>query len=229
MAQGMLDEAMLGDLAAILDDFDNLTAIVNSSECVGVGLSGLGRRIATKLGLEQDRVGKLLTALIRLRRFAERQGSPADAIEWIAEVISERTPSEWQLAYGNKWRQHSTDLHSILEHMGGDHPISIAIKAQTLAYTHQNIFLNARLITDVRPVFSDGGTSVEEFVITHVLAIDYTDGTQNNTVLTLAMDQEDVAQLQRQCERAAVKVLTLQKSLASFPIVVMPDNSEDTP
>ena len=84
----------------------------------------------------------------------------------------------------------------------------------------------ASIITDVRPVFNDAATEIDELVITHMLSVDYTDGTQHKTVLTLAMDQEDVAQLQAQCERAAQKVLTLKNGFKDFHIVVMPDIAE---
>ena len=59
-----------------------------------------------------------------------------------------------------------------------------------------------------------------------MLSIDYTDGSQQNTVITLAMDQKDIAQLQEQCERAATKILTLKNGLKEFPLVVMPDTLE---
>lgn len=227
MAAKPLPEHMLDDWAILLENSEKLPSIIDSNSCVGVGLYGLGRRTAAALSLDPETVGDILFALWRLKRVSEnRDETPSQTVAWVKSAIESRAPEEWKQKYNDLLIARADNIGKLTDGIGNDHPIMIAVKAQTLVYTHQNLFLGARLITDVRPVFNDSASEVDELVITHMLTLDYSDGSQRNSSITLAMDQEDIAQLQNQCERAATKILTLKGALKDFPLVVMPDNSE---
>lgn len=229
MARKQFHEDMLEDLAILLENSGKLGEIVDFSHCVGVGLNGLGRRIAAQLGLEESLVRDLLSAISRLKRFFEIHDGSAEGLRWISDNIQSRTPADWQKKHLAAWRQYATSIADVIDRISDDHPIVIALKAQTLVYSHQNIFLDAKLITDIRPIFNDAASKIDELVVTHMLSVEFMDGTQqSNSVLTIAMDQDDIASLQAQCERAAIKTLTLRNQLTDFQIVVMPDNSEGT-
>jgi hypothetical protein len=214
-------------LALLLSSPEELAAIVNFRQCVGVGLDGLGRRIAAELELDESTVRALLRAISRIKRFFDSHDGSVAGLKWISENMESRAPAEWRKEYEARLQRDSGLISDAIDKVSDDHPIAIALKAQTLVYSHQNIFLNAKLITDIRPVFSDDASKIDELVVTHMLTLDYTDGTQRNTVLTLAMDQDDIEVLQLQCERAARKTLTLRNELKGFQLVVMPDNLEE--
>jgi len=225
MAVKQFNESMLDDFALVLDNLDKLDAIIEFPQCVGVGLDGLGRRIAEKKSLDQSLVSELLLTISRLKRFFGLRESSEEAIDWVSKNLEARAPSEWREQYEDKLKASAKTIAELTDKIGDDHPMMIALKAQALVYSHQNIFLDAKLITDIRPVFNNEASKVDELVVTHMLTIDYTDGTQHNTVLTVAMDQDDIAILQGQCERAIKKTITLKKELKDFQLVVMPDNS----
>lgn len=80
----------------------------------------------------------------------------------------------------------------------------VAAKSANLAYDYANLLRNARVITDVRPVFDDSVESIDGAVVSHVLRLKYT-GIDDETSLSIVMDATDIQRLLEECERALSK------------------------
>ena len=80
----------------------------------------------------------------------------------------------------------------------------VAAKSANLAYDYANLLRNARVITDVRPVFDDSVESIDGAVVSHVLRLKYT-GIDDETSLSIVIDTTDIQRLLEECERALSK------------------------
>ena len=100
-----------------------------------------------------------------------------------------------------------------------------------LTYEYENLLQVARVITDVRPVFSDDAKNVEAAVVSHTLRIRY-DSTEGNHSISIAMDENDIRDLENQCKRAIQKAQTargLMADQAKVPTIIAGESShEDT-
>ncbi len=77
-------------------------------------------------------------------------------------------------------------------------------KALELVYDCDNLLQRTRIMTDVRPVFSDDPSKIEGAVVSHTLRIRY-DSAGNDREMSLALDDRDLRKLIADCERALVK------------------------
>jgi hypothetical protein len=108
----------------------------------------------------------------------------------------EQALSAWEAARGI--------IADILNSLGPKNPLLLRAKAEQLAYFKQNILTQARIVTDMRPVFNESGNEILRATITHDLIIDYYSG-QNPMRILFALDAADVSELKRLCERAERK------------------------
>jgi len=88
-------------------------------------------------------------------------------------------------------------------------PLSMISKAKDLQYEHENTFCDARIVTDLRPVFdTDIKSAPAGVVLTHTLKLEY-HHCGKHTELYVAMDADDVANLFSVLVRAHEKAETL--------------------
>ena len=227
MPREYFPENVLDDIEILIARADKLAGVMSFSDYTGVGIYGLGRRMAGDLGLSPSEARELLNAISRLCQFRDMvEDEPTTFIERLTGRLERHAPEEWKVKHLEEWKANAPKVTELIVGIGDDHPLVIARKAQELTYSHQNILTESRLITDVRPVFDSKGEVVRDFVITHMLSLEYTDGTQKQTTLTVAMDALDVQKLLAQCERVSTKILTLKRELKDFNTIVMPDLDE---
>jgi hypothetical protein len=91
-----------------------------------------------------------------------------------------------------------------------------------LSYEYSNLWQGARILTDVRPIFSKDATSIEGAVVSHTLRL-YFVSSDGRHELHVAMDESDVQALVEQCERAIQKARTardLMTDKAKVPTLI---------
>ena len=97
--------------------------------------------------------------------------------------------------------------------------VQMISKVIDLSYDHANLVRGMRVLTDVRPVFSEKADGVGAAVVSHTLRVFYTTISGEEEV-SLALDQRDLASLRDECTRALNKAKTCQKEFSKIPIVV---------
>ena len=98
----------------------------------------------------------------------------------------------------------------------------IVANALNLSYDYANLYLRARIITDIRPLFSKDAESIEGAVISYTLRLSIRSANGQNE-LSMAMDEADVLDLAQQCDRAFKKAHTARKIMkmqAEIPTVI---------
>jgi hypothetical protein len=87
--------------------------------------------------------------------------------------------------------------------------LNITMKAMGVLTDQDHLFLHARIMTDVRPVFNERGDSVDAAVIVHNLRIHYSVDSDHKDIY-FAMDTNDIQSLRAALDRADVKAKCLQ-------------------
>lgn len=98
-----------------------------------------------------------------------------------------------------------------------------------LSYEHENIYASARILTDIRPVFSRDATKIDGAVVSSTLYLRF-ENIEGGRELSIAMDESDVKELMKQCERALRKAATAQNlmdSVAKVPTIITGEEIHD--
>jgi len=85
-------------------------------------------------------------------------------------------------------------------------------KAIELSYDCDNLLQRTRIMTDVRPLFTDDANDIDGAVVSHTLRISY-DSAGNDREMSLALDESDLRKLISDCERALMKGDTARRKM----------------
>ncbi len=102
--------------------------------------------------------------------------------------------------------------------------LAVTAKANAVRMKHQRIFTNARILTDIRPIFSDESELPIAATIIHTLQLTYHENREAQTFF-VAMDELDVAKLRKVIDRAEAKANTLGKLLETANLTRLTDES----
>jgi hypothetical protein len=91
-------------------------------------------------------------------------------------------------------------------------------KAKELQQEAQRLLLDARILTDLRPVFGeDIGENPTAFILTHTLKLHYHESGKHREFF-VALDEQDIASLKKMSERAQKKTVVLKRIVAASGI-----------
>jgi hypothetical protein len=92
--------------------------------------------------------------------------------------------------------------------------LELSSKVEQLKTDYRSIFCDAKILTDLRPVFADPGAAPVGVAITYTLKIAYhEDG--DHKELYFALDAEDLHKLRKVIDRAEVKASSLKSVIAT--------------
>lgn len=101
-------------------------------------------------------------------------------------------------------------LKSRLEQLLQAETLILATKASAIQREHANVLVNARILTDLRPVFLDGPESLRGAVVVHTLKLTCVQASSDAREFFFALDDDDLAILQKTIIRAEAKSRTLR-------------------
>ena len=128
----------------------------------------------------------------------------------------------WSEAEIKEWQALGPDFQAIFDL----EVVQLSAKALDLSYEHAELLQRARIVTDIRPVFNREATEIRSSVVSHSLLLRY-DDSEGNHVLSLALDENDIELLIRQCERALTKAGTIRARLDAAKIPTLhPDDDQ---
>lgn len=161
-----------------------------------------------------------LYALQRQRRFSSEQVL-AGLRYGIEHAPKELRWTEKQLA---AWDKLDPELRQLLSLKN----VWLVAKATDLAYEYSNLFEDARVITDIRPLFNQQATALDAAVISFTLRL-YFDSREHHHSLSIAMDEPDIKHLKAECERALAKAQTARKRMvaADVPTLISGRNDDE--
>ena len=198
---GLFDDAAYEEFRAALENLQPTSA---------------DRDVASKIanathGISAADVESILESLIGLQ--IARSLADAGLDQFSADVVSEleRAQNKQEGLSGQERAKFAARVKTLLSFDS----LALAAKSRDLQTDHERVYLNARLISDLRPVFRG---SPEEapvgLLLHHMLRITYLDrNVGERGSLYVAMDDDDLSNLKRLLERAEVKGATLRKLL----------------
>jgi len=183
-----------------------LDALRNEEVRKPLGHKQLTRFIATII--ERANAELLTSQLVSLGSLIIRTNEkPQAVVEAIDEQLTEMNTSgrfpkldQWRIVYESFLR--------LLE----SPEIRRVSMALSLNYDYANLLHRAKILTDIRPIFSESADRIEACVVSYTMRVHYSTG-DGNRELSIALDYADVESLKSQCDRALKKSETAKASM----------------
>jgi hypothetical protein len=181
-----------------------LNAIGESQPALNV--SKLAASIVTKVeGITIADLRSTLIATINLHSMRVRSPHPTSVEEHVNRVV--RSPLV-EKAKGFSQQNKATLRDRLKRLLSLDAAIGVTAKAQSVMVDQDHTFCNVRILTDIRPIFSESGEA-SAAVIIHNLRIGYHQDSKHQDFY-VALDTDDIKKLKEAIERAEKKTATLQ-------------------
>ena len=152
---------------------------------------------------------RLLIHLYNLRR--ERDLSVKDLLEGIQFGIT--AAMEWTEDQVKQWLSLESEIADLLSLS----TIWSVVKALDLSYDYPYLLQNAKIITDIRPVFSEDASIINGAVISFTLRL-YYDGIEGSQSIGLSLDENDVTRMMKACDRALKKANTAKNYMQTHDV-----------
>lgn len=113
-----------------------------------------------------------------------------------------------------------TLLNIRLKHLlSCDKTVAVTAKASDVMTEHAHTFCRARILSDIRPVFTDSATSASAAVIIHNLQIGFHEaGSGDHKEFYVALDTDDIKVLKEVVERAEKRTIALESILKTSKV-----------
>ena len=215
-----LSEAAAEEVSFFADNADKLAKIIDSvsKQSPKTDLQDIVEEIASDIGLRAPDVRQILNSLENLKDLSEDLGTYEEAITRLTKAVNEDISRKLEFV--------RPLISEALRRYADDNAVSITIKAQRLTYSRERLLHDSEIFTEARPVFDKTGSSIREYIITHTLMLTtMVDGKFKQKHLSL--DNADVLNLHRVCERAILKGRTLKEALVAkgTPTVIVRDEA----
>lgn len=209
-----LNDSQLRDLQVIRDLEDGVIQTVidhlTNLETVLLKPSELLTAIRSQLsGAEAETTSEcLMRQALSLNGLMLRTGMEASTI---LKGISSGLESEssWTPENVKKWE----DLQPVFRNLLCTDAFRLVATAVDLSYEYANLYRNGRILTDIRPLFTQDASDIEGAVVSYAMRLRY-DSIDGEHELNIAMDENDIRDLSEQCARAIKKSRTAQKTMA---------------
>ncbi len=175
-------------------------------------------------GLDSDEINNLITAIAPIiSSMPDQKDRDAFVRSASASIYVDKKPGVEQKSAQSL----ETRLNQLFT---AEDTLGIVAKAQAIYYSQENDFWNSKIVTDVRYIFnSDPDKDPAAAVLVHSLHLGYHSNRERaHKEFILALDDEDLDQLQDAINRAKVKARTLVRMLQNTDVVcLVPDQSQD--
>jgi hypothetical protein len=174
--------------------------------------------------LDEEKANDVAMALLNLAHLRRAHLAKPDELRTaVRSAMSRRRgPQRWNAEALEKWDRLGPKLDALL----ALESVLILEKVMDLRYNHESVLGRARLITELQPVFGDDVQEIRTFLIAQTLRLEYTGGHGPET-FSLALDEQDVDLLRRECERAIEKAKALRARLTALDFsVALPPGQE---
>jgi hypothetical protein len=218
------------ELAVLVDRADKLADILSVASQMPrqIGIARAAQYISAKVGMHEDDIAQLLTALMNFYHTQVKlKSDSSETAIIITENMRRLAKTDKEVATATKWERASSKIASTISQLSPDHPLEDAYKASRVLSRRQYDLRDSKILTELRPIFNDAGTKITQGVISHTLYLHFHDGS-NHHELEILIDATEVTELKRQCERAERKAAVLKDDLKaiSWPTSILREPTE---
>lgn len=194
-----------------LDDSQFSRLITALSEATaGLSMSHFAEEVASRFEHDASSIKAIVVELFQIDGVRETFTlTPAELAQSVADAASDIS------ALSEEDRQVLRNrLQQIFE---GRTSLSLTAKAGGVACDYERVFYNARILTDVRPVFDHQGEVVEAAAIIHNLVIHFGENSEHKDFY-VTLDTQDIDVLRKALDRAATKANALRNLLQNTKV-----------
>jgi len=166
------------------------------------------KKLSDALGVTPTSGEALLRQLLALHGMVRQLTLTPDELFKGLSASFQNLDGDWTKEDYERW----AGISGLVREMFELEVVRLSAKALDLSYEHPELLQRARILTDIRPVFNSDASEICGTVISHSLMIRY-DNIEGNHVINLSVDEKDIHELIRQCERALKKSMTTQEHL----------------
>ena len=170
-------------------------------------LDAYNSRVASRLENTIKGSKQLLTALSGMLGLRERLGTTDELFRQLRHAAVDTGKSELRGA-DEDWSRFERNLKQFFSAQSS---IDAVAKAQGVLYEEERVLVDARVITDLRPIF---GTEIEGppsgFVVAHALRITFYEAGDSREIF-FALDSDDLREIQAVVSRALKKEAVLSR------------------
>lgn len=190
------------------EQFDDLMQVAAGLQSLSAAQQ-FASRVRAEAAVDPEVSDNLLDAIMSMMTYAEAHDIPLDdLVRRISQSANLDLSDESQLL-----------LETRLRTLAVDGPIRIWHKSTSLSLEYKNVFVDSRIVTDVRPVFGERvDDGMRAALIIHSLRIDsIKDGKHYSEYI--AMDGEDLHNLRDTIDRAIEKSSSVRTMLRASSVL----------
>lgn len=185
----------------------------------------LRREVAQILGGRSEAADRIMRALLSFWDAIRQRVVAVNEVAGAVRQVLEAPSSKWDPTDIARWH---TVEHLFTQLL--DSPLlRLVATVLDLMYERDNLLKSVRVFTDIRPVFSEDASQINGAVVSHTMRLRY-DSTDGGQSISVALDERDILELERQCKRALQKAQTARTLMvqhAKIPTVISGDGSND--
>jgi hypothetical protein len=162
-----------------------------------------------------------------LRLLLSLRGIVRQSDERVEEVIDALT--EAVMARGDNGLIDADQWNSVLPALAiliESDCVRLAATAIELSYDYANLLQRTKVLTDVRPIFTEAADKIEGAVVSFTMRLRYSNANGEHD-LSIALDEDDINALRSQCERAITKARTARDMMVKQCAVAAIISGED--
>lgn len=215
-----------GELAFLASHLDEAEKIVQKSKAMPAPATF--KELFNQFpGESPESVRRLVSPLLNVHDFLnDAKIHPQEIFDLLTDALDALEPAGWGETKRNEWLKAQPRLVALFGQIDESHPFSIIQKSSHLTYAHEKVLREARIITDVRPVFQGESDDISRAVVIHKLQIDYSTAGERRR-FEVALDAGDVTSLKKACQRAETKASAVRKSMPSWLVIIPREKSTD--
>lgn len=151
---------------------------------------------------QTNALARLLLSLYTLLR--QRDLEVSDLLEGLSNGI-DTGKINWKDEEVKRWNSLLPKTEKLLSLES----VQTVVKALDLSYDYANLYQNAKILTDIRPIFNKNADNIEGAVVSFTLRL-YYDSLEGPKSISIALDIEDIENMITNSQRAKTKAETAQ-------------------
>jgi len=181
-----------------------------------LNMRGLTTRLSNELKVETQAVSQFvmgaLMPLNHLRVYLKLE--TPDLLKALSDNLEKEAPEKWRSENLAGWKAIEGRVTPLFEK---DNFFSISNKSYQLLVNRPNPVQGVKILSELRPVYSEDATSVKAFVLAKTLVVDYLEGNTKKTI-HLSMDMDDLRSLASEVDRAKLKRETVSEEVFGWGV-----------
>ncbi|ASJ71087.1 hypothetical protein IMCC3135_04870 [Granulosicoccus antarcticus IMCC3135] len=203
-------EKLASDIREILvlsdEQLSSLALSLNNDDSKILSRADLRKHLQTQLTGEHELLGQVLESfLIKTAKLVSDVVSKDS--QFSASLIKDVIEREFEASKNNDLVERFLATWPTLEAMMCSDVVRLVEKSIRLTFDQSDILTDARIITDIRPVYDDDREIIERALIVQTMRIDYYNSGRKKT-LSLALDNADLMRLKECVEKAMSKAVS---------------------